>query len=106
VCGRSGRKLTSQKTNHSLRSAQFAPYCHFGCDLKKRFDGTLFRFPLRNNTTAAESEISKTVYDKKKIDEMVMGFESAIPKMLLFLRHVQRVEVYMEEVSERSGGLG
>ena len=24
-----------------------APYMHFGCTLKERYDGTLFRFPLR-----------------------------------------------------------
>jgi hypothetical protein len=24
-----------------------APYLHFGCTLSERFDGTLFRFPLR-----------------------------------------------------------
>jgi sacsin len=24
-----------------------APYCHFGCDVRRRFPGTFFRFPLR-----------------------------------------------------------
>lgn len=32
-------------------AAQFpdavAPYCHFGCDARRRFPGTFFRFPLR-----------------------------------------------------------
>ena len=38
---------------------QFEPLCFFGCDLRGRFDGTLFRFPLRTKALAAESEISK-----------------------------------------------
>lgn len=27
-----------------------APYCHFGCDVRHRFPGTFFRFPLRYGT--------------------------------------------------------
>ena len=81
---------------------QFQPYCHFGCNLTDNFDGTLFRFPLRNHTTASESEISKTVYLKKSLDEMITGMEDAIPKMLLFLRNVVQVELFVE-VSGRQG---
>lgn len=30
---------------------QTAPCHYFGCDLRRRFEGTLFRFPFRSETT-------------------------------------------------------
>jgi sacsin len=39
---------------------QFEPYSFFGCTLQERFNGTLFRFPLRTADLARESEISKS----------------------------------------------
>lgn len=40
---------------------QFAPYKVFGCDARKPFQGTLFRFPLRTPAHAQASRISKQV---------------------------------------------
>jgi sacsin len=76
---------------------QFGPYCRFGCDMKGRFNGTLFRFPLRDAQTASDSEISKTSYDEDSIEELLSTFQQAVPRFLLFLRNVKRVEVYMED---------
>lgn len=73
------------------------PYCLFGNDMKTSFDGTLFRFPFRNDTTASASEISKKIYSNKHpIDELVANFKKSISKTLLFLRNVRRVELYLE----------
>ena len=33
---------------------QFAPFLQFGCGLKGRYDGTLFRFPLRTQVTISQ----------------------------------------------------
>lgn len=41
---------------------QFEPYRFFGCTLQERFNGTLFRFPLRTADLKLESEISKSEY--------------------------------------------
>ncbi|RLN52756.1 hypothetical protein BBJ28_00021271, partial [Nothophytophthora sp. Chile5] len=42
---------------------QFAPFKGvFGCDLTQRFNGTLFRFPLRNRALAEASEIKRRAY--------------------------------------------
>lgn len=77
---------------------QVAPYVYCGCDMKNRFNGTLFRFPFRNVTTAAESEISKKQYgDDEAINELLINFKKVISKVVLFLRHVKRVEVHLEE---------
>ena len=76
---------------------QMAPYFLFGNDMKQRFTGTLFRFPFRNETTAAESEISKKQYGKEEVvKELVDNFKKVASKTLLFLRHVRRVEFYFE----------
>lgn len=80
---------------------QMLPYCLFGNDMKKSFDGTLFRFPFRNDTTASESEISKKNYGHKQpLDELMANFKKSITKTLLFLRSVQRVELYLEADDE------
>ncbi len=83
---------------HSQFRDQMEPYFKFGCDMKNRFNGTLFRFPFRNATTAAESEISKKQYgDEFAIQELLTNFKKVISKVVLFLRHVKRVEVHIEE---------
>ena len=77
---------------------QMTPYLKFGCDMKNRFNGTLFRFPFRNATTAAESEISKKQYgDDNALQELLFNFKKVVSKVVLFLRHVKRVEVHFEE---------
>ncbi len=40
---------------------QIMPFRAFGCDMRKRYDATLFRFPLRSQQQAAQSSISKQV---------------------------------------------
>ena len=82
---------------------QMLPYCRFGNDMKKRFQGTLFRFPFRNERTAAESEISKAQYGREgSIETVLQSFKKSVQKVLLFLRHVKRVEVYSESAKDES----
>lgn len=77
---------------------QMAPYLKFGCDMRSKFNGTLFRFPFRNTTTAAESEISKKQYsDDSTLQELLDSFKKVVSKVVLFLRHVKRVEVHIED---------
>lgn len=40
---------------------QFLPFRKFGPNMKTFYDGTFFRFPLRSQTTAKDSEIKKQV---------------------------------------------
>ena len=81
---------------------QFLPFCIFGNDMKQRFEGTLFRFPFRNEITASQSDISSTqcgTTDMTK--ELLENFRVSIQKVMLFLRHVKRVEVYVEEADDK-----
>jgi hypothetical protein len=74
-----------------------APFCLFGNDMKHHFNGTLFRFPFRNEMTARDSEISNKQYDNEVLSELIDNFRAVISKTLLFLRHVKRIEVYSED---------
>ncbi|CAM9133150.1 unnamed protein product, partial [Laminaria digitata] len=73
---------------------QFSPYLFFGCELKNRFDGTLFRFPLRTAAAARASEISHASYSAESVMDLLNQFKEAANRCLLFLRHVQRIEMY------------
>ncbi len=57
-----GKKTSFVNNNVSTAYAdQVAPYRAFGCDMAMRFEGTLFRLPLRSEEQAAASTISKQV---------------------------------------------
>ena len=71
-----------------------SPYLVFGCNMKDELQGTLFRFPFRNEKTASASEISKSYWDKRSIGNLLSSFQNVLHKYLLFLRHVKRIEVY------------
>ncbi|OAE21027.1 hypothetical protein AXG93_606s1120 [Marchantia polymorpha subsp. ruderalis] len=76
---------------------QFRPYLLFGCDLQKPFPGTLFRFPLRNSSTAASSEIKQEVYSPEDVMSLFSSFQSSAAEALLFLRNVTSITVYVRE---------
>lgn len=80
---------------------QFLPYKGvFGCSDKVfsqgYFDGTLFRFPLR----VKPSELSETLYTPEKMDALFESFKAAAQMMLLFLQHVESIELYVREESD------
>lgn len=76
---------------------QFEVYKLFGCDFQNRFDGTLFRFPLRSSTTAPLSEIKNEPYSEESMNSLLQHFMEFAPQTLLFLRGVRELEVYMRE---------
>ena len=73
---------------------QMAPYEGiFGCkvlDVQEGFDGTLFRFPFRTKP----SEISKRVFQRVQIGEMKKVLMSQADRLLVFLQHLRKVEMY------------
>ena len=94
-------KLSDPKLKSDLRD-QIQPFLH---ELFKsqdaaqwgRFDGTIFRFPLRQDGEL--SEISKTVYTDEKMQNLFRMFENEVHQLLLFLTSVKKVEFW-----ERSEG--
>jgi sacsin len=76
---------------------QFAPFMHFGCDLQQSFPGTLFRFPLRNETAAHRSQIKKETYTPDDVASLFSSFSQVVPEALLFLRHVKKISLYVKD---------
>ena len=71
----------------------------FGCDLQTKgtlepFKGTLFQFPLRNNSQAEQSEISQKTYDEVEVSKLFQKLEHIGNDILLFTKHVKDIKVY------------
>lgn len=79
---------------------QFSPYCAFGCDMTSSFDGTLFRFPLRNSEQASGSKLSRQAYLEGDILSMFRQLYEEGVFTLLFLKSVLCVEIYVWEPME------
>ena len=80
---------------------QFLPYKGiFDCaeDVFSRgfYDGTLFRFPFRTKP----SELSEAIYSAKQMDILFESFEADAHLVLLFLQHLESIELYVREESE------
>ncbi|KAK6931871.1 hypothetical protein RJ641_003664 [Dillenia turbinata] len=78
----------------SLHRDQFYPYCAFGCDMRSSFEGTLFRFPLRNAAQAARSKLSRQAYVEDDIASMFSQLYGEGVFALLFLKSVLFIEMY------------
>ena len=80
---------------------QFSPYEGvFGISddvfSKGSFNGTLFRFPLRK----VASELSPTLYSDEKVCTLFDSFASDAHLVLLFLKHLESIELYVREESD------
>ncbi|GBC07902.1 hypothetical protein RclHR1_07770002 [Rhizophagus clarus] len=74
---------------------QFAPFKKILRDepFKEPFNGTIFRYPLRNST---ESDISDKVYKPKEILDMFQKFyEHESINCLLFLKYIECISFYV-----------
>ena len=82
---------------------QFLPYkgifsCKDEVFSQGFYDGTLFRFPFRREP----SELSATLYSAEKMDTLFESFKADAPLILLFLQHLESIELYVKEESESS----
>ena len=78
---------------------QFRPYLFFGCTLESRFNGTLFRFPLRTASTAKTSEIKQNASTVRDIQDLLESFRANAMQTLLFLKTVRRIRVFEHSAS-------
>ncbi|WOK94827.1 sacsin [Canna indica] len=90
-----GKRLDYVSTSAiSLYKDQFLPFCAFGCDMKKPFSGTIFRFPLRNADQAAVSRLSRQTYLEDDISFMFSQLYKESVFCLLFLKNIVTIEMY------------
>jgi hypothetical protein len=61
--------------------------------LLNRFEGTLFRLPIR--TAANESDIKSKPFSIKDIEEMLIQAGKSLCEMLTFLQNVERISIYV-----------
>ena len=80
---------------------QFAPYrgvFDLPEDIFTRgsYTGTLFRFPLRTEP----SKLSETLYSAEKVNDLFNGFMADAHLVLLFMQHLESIELYAREELE------
>ena len=80
---------------------QFAPYrgvfdCPEDIFTRGSYRGTLFRFPLRTE----QSELSETLYSAEKVNDLFNGFMADAHLVLLFMQHLESIELYAREELE------
>ena len=59
-----------------------------------RFDGTLFRFPLRTANQATQSEIKSLAYDNREMKKFMCKLLEGAGRLLLFTQNVSRLSIY------------
>ncbi|BDA44284.1 probable Sacsin [Coccomyxa sp. Obi] len=80
----------------------FEPFLHFKCNLRESFPGTLFRFPLRTEELAKQSEIKGQAYSPSSVRLLFDGMRTHIERTLLFLKNVRSAAVYVREAGDEA----
>ncbi|XP_022809376.1 sacsin-like [Stylophora pistillata] len=100
---RTGYRWHLRKSSENMNAIpdQFLPYkgifdCTEEVFSEGCYRGTLFRFPLRTKP----SELSQTLYSDEKVDHLFKSFFTDAHLVLLFLRHLESVELFVREESE------
>ena len=86
LAGRKGREL--QSILQSLNGVFGVSEATFRAE-GGHFPGTLFWFPLRQSC----SDLSSTVYSEHNVEDLLASFRAEAPSLLLFLNHIQRVDI-------------
>lgn len=69
--------------------------------LQGSYPGTLFRFPLRSDSTAATSNIKAQPTTPQQALQLLQSLTDVLPQALLFLKSLQEIEVFV--VSDDQG---
>jgi sacsin len=90
--GETGRRFSFEKARDPKFSDQFSTYNVLGCSLSKsKYDGTLFRFPLRQKPSP---NLCSTVCTPDRIRELFRSFQTDAHLVLLFLKTVEVISIY------------
>ena len=94
--------LVKHQADLQLLQCQFKPYeSIFGCDVFNLsgdgYQGTIFRFPFRSESTSTKSKICSTIYNRKLVSSLVHSLKEQGEKLLLFSKYVSKVSVYKLE---------
>ncbi|KAK3879729.1 hypothetical protein Pcinc_015718 [Petrolisthes cinctipes] len=90
-----GTKSNSRMLTKLL--GQFKPFDKmFDCTIQdtKKYDGTLFRFPLRTPSQAAKSKICQISYDRTGMMQLFDMLWNIAGQLLLFTQNVKEIKVF------------
>ena len=94
-------RLKKQKEEMDQIPDQFHPFkgvfdCNDGVFTQGFYNGTLFRFPLRD----IASSLSETLYSDEKMQSLFGSFIADAHFVLLFLRNLEKIKLYIREKFE------
>lgn len=69
--------------------------CMLCASVQGSYPGTLFRFPLRSDATAATSNIKGQPTSRQQALQLLQSLTDVLPQALLFLKSLQEIEVYV-----------
>ena len=69
------------------------------------YPGTIFRLALRTEDAAKTSDISNDLITASQFEQTLEEFAAAAPDLLLFLRHVNKISVYIKEDGQNAATL-
>lgn len=71
------------------------------CTMKKNFNGTLFRFPLRTIQQAKTSKISTKILSIEELEKEVLAIKEKLEYFLIFLKNIKSIKLYIWETNEK-----
>ncbi|ESN91189.1 hypothetical protein HELRODRAFT_182161 [Helobdella robusta] len=97
-----GIKLHLKKHKNRIEKFihQFMPFhkifsCDFSEDSKmSKYDGTLFRFPLRTEKQASESLICNKHYNSKEVRELIKCLFNLGENLIMFTRNIRKIQLF------------
>ncbi|KAF9980129.1 hypothetical protein BGZ75_008779 [Mortierella antarctica] len=97
-----GQRCDFRKLKQDALSDQLAPYQDaFGCNMKSRFKGTIFRIPLRTLDSQlrakSASRISDHVWDIKQMQDLLKSWFEDAKLSMLFLDGMEEVQILASE---------
>ena len=102
-CNRTGKRWRLREDSADIERIpdQFNPFkgifdCNDEVFSQGRYNGTLFRFPLRSSS----SKLSDTLYTAEKVETLFESFKVDAHLMLVFLQHLESIELYVKEEND------
>ena len=83
-------KLRNNKPQNQISFLPFVFADPCSLEIKQNYPGTLFRFPLRNE----RSDLSDKLYTTAKLKLILKALKDDASILLLFLRYIEKVEVF------------
>ena len=87
--------ISNFKDQFAVYEGVFGAHINLDSNLKSQlYEGSLFRFPLRNRNCAMTSEINSLHYSEAEMRQLLVKIEDSLDTLLLFTQNVTKFTVY------------